>query len=147
MAKDRVAMAKKFNPVWGLFLILVGFIAVVGVTNWLRGDEIVPWRMDLTAAQAESKQSNKPLLMYFTASWCGPCQSLRHTTWADPAVETALRQYVPVKIDIDQHRDVAMDYHVEAVPHFVLLSPEGKPQKLASGAMDSADFLAWLKGK
>jgi len=41
-AKDRVAMGKKLNPVWGLFLILVGFIAIVGVTNWLRGDEIVP---------------------------------------------------------------------------------------------------------
>lgn len=135
------------KPIWGLFLILVGFIAVVSVVQWLRGDEIVPWRTDIAAAQAEAKQSNRPLLMYFTATWCGPCQSLRHTTWADPAVEEALRQYVPLKVDIDQHRDVAMDYHVEAVPHFVLLSPEGRPQRLASGAMDSADFLSWLKGK
>src|SRR6185436_1650059 len=96
-----------FGPVAGLGLILLGVLAVVVVSKLLQPSEIVPWRTDLRTATDESYASGKPVMLYLTASWCGPCQSLKSTTWASPEVETALRAFVPVKIDVDAHPDIA----------------------------------------
>lgn len=137
---------KKDRSIWILFGILVVVAAISVAMRLWQPKERIPWRGDLAAASAEARAENKPMLLYFTAEWCAPCQSLKHTTWADEKVETALSAYVPVKIDIDQHPDLAMRYRVEAVPHFVLVGPDEQLKNIASGAMSSSQFLEWLKG-
>jgi thioredoxin-like negative regulator of GroEL len=134
-----------YKPLWGLLAIVVGLSAVIMASRAMRADERIPWRTDFAAASAEAKQSGKPLFAYFTASWCGPCQSLKHTTWADADVAAALGQYVPVKIDIDEHPDLAEQYRIQAVPTFVVVAADGQgPTHETSGALGPADFLRWL---
>lgn len=140
-------MEEKSNrSIWILFAILVAVAAVSVINRAWWNKELVPWRSDLTAARAEAQAGNKPLLLYFTADWCGPCQSLKRTTWANRDVEAALRDYVPVKIDIDAHPDLANQYRVQAVPHFVLIGADNRLKNVADGAMDSDRFLDWLRG-
>src|SRR3954452_11338201 len=105
--------------------------------------ELVPWRHDFTAATAEAKQSGKPLFLYFTASWCGPCQEMRRTTWSDAEVERALAAYVPVKIDVDEHPDLARRYRVDEFPTFMVQSAgeEPPPKKTTEGAMMPEEFV------
>src|SRR3954469_22842085 len=104
-------MSNAFKPVWGLLLILAGVVAVVSVAKLRQPKEAVPWRTDFDAARREAAQTGKPLFVYFTASWCGPCQRMRSTTWADPQVDAALRAYVPVKVDVDSAgRDLKRRY-------------------------------------
>jgi len=131
-------MNKSLRPFWFLLSVLVVMITISLLRGRFGAKEIIPWRTDLAAATEESRASGKPLLIYFTASWCGPCQSLKHTTWADSQVEEAMRSYIPVKIDIDEHRDLAQQYQVNAVPTFA------KGDDRAEGAMDSRAFLEWL---
>ena len=95
----------------------------------MRAEERIPWRTDYVAATAEAKQTGKPLFLYFTASWCGPCQSLKATTWADAEIDAALRAYVPVKIDIDDHPDLAAEYRVQAVPTFIVVAQTGEKRQ------------------
>ena len=71
---------------------------------------------------------------------------LKSTTWADAEVESALRNFVPVKIDIDEHPDLARRYNPQGVPYFAVLNSAGDPNKTAVGALPPSDFLAWLKG-
>lgn len=137
---------KKDRSIWILFLILVVVAGASVLSRLWAPDERIPWREDLSSARAEAQAENKPVLLYFTASWCVPCQTLRRTTWADQEVETALGTYIPVKIDIDQHPDLAMRYRVEAVPYFVLQSADEQPLKIATGAMNPMQFLDWLEG-
>jgi thiol:disulfide interchange protein len=111
-----------------------------------RAKEIVPWRTDLSAAREEAKRDSKPLLLYFTASWCGPCQEMKSQTWSDAGVETKLRNYVPVKIDIDADQAMAQEYRIDGIPAFVLLDREGNVAKATSGFMYPLQFLAWLEG-
>ena len=143
MSNDR---ENPMKPVWGLFVILVGVIAVVGVSRLLGPKESIPWRTDFAAAANESRGSGKPVMLYLTASWCGPCQSLKGTTWADADVESALKNFVPVKIDIDEHPDLARRYDPQGVPYFAVLNAAGDASKTAVGALPPADFLAWLRG-
>jgi thiol:disulfide interchange protein len=111
----------------------------------MRPKEIVPWRTDFAAARQEARSAGKPVFAYFTAAWCGPCQSLKHTTWADKDVEAALRGYVPVKIDVDQNQELARQYNVRAVPSFAVLGGDGEPLKQVDGALPPEELLNWLR--
>jgi thiol:disulfide interchange protein len=138
-------MSKSLRPVWGIFAFLCAVVAVSVVTRALRPKEIIPWRTDFAAATSEARQANKPVFAYFTADWCGPCQGLKSTTWADKSVEAALRDYVPVKIDVDRRDDLAGQYHVAAVPTYVVLGADGETLRKTDGALAPEELLRWLK--
>jgi thiol:disulfide interchange protein len=137
---------KAYKPLWGVLAILVGVSAVVVASKAMQPKELVPWRHDPSAATAEAKQSGKPLFLYFTASWCGPCQEMRRKTWSDADVEKALQAYVPVKIDVDEHPELAQRYRVEAFPTFIVqpVGADSAPTKSIEGAMMPAEFIQWL---
>jgi thiol:disulfide interchange protein len=134
-----------FKPLWGLFAILLGVSVVTVISKMVKPKEIVPWRTDLSAAREEAKRDSKPLLLYFTASWCGPCQEMKSVTWSDPAVEMKLRNYVPVKIDIDANQEMAQQYRIDGIPAFVLLDNAGDIDRQTSGFMEPVQFLTWLQ--
>lgn len=139
-------MNKVLKPFW---ILLVALIGVVALSLWNRHDEkeLIPWRNDLRAASAEAQASNKPLFLYFTASWCGPCQSLKTTTWADADVEKELSHFVPVKIDVDEHPEIARQYPSDGIPHFVIAKQDGTMVRDTVGAYPPKDLIEWLQGK
>ena len=139
-------MKASHRPFVVVFVVFAAVMAVVGVSRWQAREEIVPWRNDFSAARAEAASSGKPVFAYFTAEWCGPCYTMKSTTWADRGVEEALRAYVPVRIDIDQNTPVALQYDAQTIPMFAVLDGEGKVVKSMEGYVDAEQFLAWLKG-
>src|SRR3954468_11974320 len=136
-------MNKALKPFWFLLLVVAG-LALVSFLYPRGGDERIPWRTDFAAASAESAKTKKPLFLYFTAEWCGPCQSLKHTTWADADVEKALSNFIPVKIDIDQHPDLSRRYPSDGIPHFVIAKSDGSAIRETVGAYPAREFIEWL---
>lgn len=145
-------MRESFKPIVVILLVAAGLGAVILYSMRPRPAEIIPWRTDFRAAQAEAAQSGKPVFLYLTASWCGPCQGLKHTTWADKDVEADLRAYVPVKIDIDEHPEVTKLYlrtpmNLDGgIPAFRILNSDGSIRRELVGAATPEQFRAWLKG-
>jgi protein disulfide-isomerase len=123
-------------------LVVVGF--VYG-RKWVTPGEAVPWRNDLATARTEANQAGKPVLLYFTADWCGPCQMMKEKTWSDPKVVEAMKGYVPVKIDIDAKADLARRYGVRSIPRVQLLTRDGQPGASMSGFVTSAEMADWLR--
>jgi thiol:disulfide interchange protein len=137
------------KPAYRPFVVVVIVaVAMVGFSWWRQARvpvEHIAWRKTLDQAKQESATSKKPVLAYFTASWCGPCQNMREVTWPDARVEQALAGYVPVKIDIDRHPDLARQFDVEAIPRLQVIAPDGAVGKAHVGMILPKELADWLQ--
>ncbi|OMO95837.1 Tetratricopeptide-like helical [Corchorus capsularis] len=84
----------------------------------------------LTAATRTSRL----VIMYFTATWCGPCRFI------SPLYTSLAAKYAKVvflKVDIDEARDVAARWNISSVPTFFFIR-NGKEVDKVVGADKSA---------
>jgi thioredoxin 1 len=63
-------------------------------------------------------QSEKPVLIDFWATWCGPCRAMMPLL--DELQNELGDQAHIVKLDVDQNLDLAVDMKVMGVPTFML---------------------------
>jgi thiol:disulfide interchange protein len=141
-------MAAKSNPIRVVFMIVLAVVAVSAVSYLLRPKELIDWRTDYAAARVEADRSHKFLVVYLTATWCGPCQQMRRTTWSDKNVQTAMEDFVPVKIDIDQQTDLARTLSKdEGIPEFIMMTAGGQTVMTTAGFMEPDQFIKWLRGR
>jgi thioredoxin 1 len=86
-------------------------------------------------------ESDKPVLVDFTAEWCGPCHMLA------PVVEKLNEEWngaVKVgQLDIDMNVDTTMQYGVMGVPTLILFK-NGQPAERLMGFMPKERILAKL---
>jgi thioredoxin 1 len=78
----------------------------------------------------EVLNSDKPVLIDFWASWCGPCRML------SPIVEEIANEYADKikvgKINIDEQPQLAARYNVASIPTLILFKG-GKPVNTSVG--------------
>lgn len=87
-------------------------------------------KLDETSFENEVLESSKPVLVDFTAVWCGPCKML------DPIVKDIASDWdgkvKVVKLDVDDNPSIAMNYNVLGVPTLMLFK-NGEPVERVTG--------------
>jgi len=79
-------------------------------------------------------QSDKPVLVDFTATWCGPCQMMAPILHD---VKAAMGEDVMIiKIDIDKSPQVAQHFQVMSVPTLMIFR-KGELKWRQSGVMQA----------
>ncbi|EPS72137.1 thioredoxin, partial [Genlisea aurea] len=77
--------------------------------------------------EASKQMSSKLIVVYFTASWCGPCHLMQ------PVVTDFADKYDNVefiKIDVDEMEKVAEEFSVRIMPTFVLIKGSKQVDKV-----------------
>ncbi len=85
---------------------------------------------------------DKPVLVDFFTTWCGPCKTMA------PVIESLGKemrgQARILKIDVDKNQAVANKFQIQAVPTLVIFK-KGQVVWRNSGAMDKAALSQQIK--
>lgn len=148
-------------------LVVSGAASVAASVCWVApalGEPEVFSTAGYEADRAAATSGGKLHLVYATASWCGPCQRMKKTTWVDPGVTSWLREHAVVTaVDVDDQSERARELRIRAMPTMVMFrgdaeiartvgyqSPEGLTSWLseaAGGAAPAAPEAQGMQGR
>ena len=89
----------------------------------------------------EVLNSDKPVLVDFFATWCGPCKML------SPIVDQLADEHPEIKVcklDVDQSQDLAQQYQVMSIPTLILFK-NGQAANKVVGLQTKANLEAFIK--
>ena len=94
----------------------------------------IPWSTNIEDALQRAAANGQPVLMEFTADWCVFCKKMEKNTFTNADVAQRIsRDFVAVKVDADQNKDLVKDLGIKGLPAILIVSPDLKVIERISG--------------
>ncbi|MGP1272853.1 MAG: thioredoxin family protein [Phycisphaerales bacterium] len=152
----------RLRPVDLVFLTVL--FAGVAAIMWIRGpsgadpdrvsaaDGLFDRHATYESARSEAAATGKPVFVFATADWCGPCQTMKSTTLADAEVQTAINgSVVPYKLDVTIMENLSAEdgaladrLGVGGIPASYIITPDGQVTARTVGLQPPDRFRQWL---
>lgn len=107
------------------------FLIVFAVTEAPPSEGELPWYHDFERAEEVSRSEGKPMMVDFTADWCGACQELEAEVFHHERVRERLAtEVVLAKVDFDVQSDLndrlRDRFRVTGLPTVAFVDPDGR---------------------
>jgi thiol-disulfide isomerase/thioredoxin len=111
--------------------------------NWLQASADA----DIERAFAQARSQGKPVLLYWGATWCPPCNQLKATLFNRQDFAAQSKHFVAVFVDGDRPaaQKLGARFKVSAYPTLVLLTPQGAEVARLPGEADPPQVLSLLE--
>jgi len=87
----------------------------------------VEWRSWGPEAFAEANDTDTPILLSLSATWCGACHEMDARTYSEPRVAANVNDsFVPIRVDVDRNPRVRERYAMGGFPTTAFLTPTGE---------------------
>jgi thioredoxin 1 len=94
------------------------------------------------ASFREVIQSGKPVLVDFSAEWCGPCKMMAPIL--KEAKDKLGEEATIIKVDIDRNRPAAEQFQIQSVPTLILFK-NGQVKWRQSGVVPAATLVQVIR--
>lgn len=84
--------------------------------------------------------TDKLILIYFGADWCGPCKSLGPVF---QKVSEEIEDVDFIKINIDKAKEITKEFQVTAIPSLFLVRDKNIVTR-AGGFMNKTELIDWI---
>lgn len=134
----------------GSWLLLVVFATWTGAAEPEQPEAatadktFVKWRASLVEGFAAAQSGRAPIVVRVGADWCAFCRE-QEPILAQNVVQSELRRWIPVSLDVDASPDDAESLAVASIPAFRLLTPSGQLIASHDGLMQAAELVQWLQ--
>ena len=94
-----------------------------------------------TNFETEVLKADKPVLVDFFATWCGPCrQMLPLVTELSEEMSDTVKI---AKLDVDEAPNTAEKYEIQSIPTMILFK-NGQVKAMHNGASTKAELQSWI---
>lgn len=131
-------------------LLLVVYLANVQIQTWLGKRAIEATALNflpIESGLAEARASGRPVLVDFSAIWCGACRAMHQNLFTDPTVKDVLaHDYVLVRVDYDapEAEGFMQRYGVRGFPTLLVIDGAGTLLRRLPVPDTAAEFVALL---
>lgn len=99
------------------------------------------WGNDLDRGLQTAKESGRPVLIDFWASWCQPCKAMETQLWNTPDGKKLTSKFTLVRLNFDTATAAIRKYHVVSVPTVIFTDSWGNQLTRLAGFEGPSPYL------